>query len=145
MSISLAGALKAHAAEVPVEKLDFTAQRHKMSEILGWHPQVVDTMERQYKQFIALSKAAEAIAPDLEIVPNRLIDEFWHMHILDTRKYREDCDMIFGRYFDHYPYFGLEGGEDTANWKRASTDCARLWEDVFDEPLYELDDTNDDA
>jgi hypothetical protein len=36
------------------------------------------------------------------------MDEFWHMHILDTKAYRKDCEAIFGHYLDHYPYLGID-------------------------------------
>src|SRR5262249_39319225 len=39
-------------------------------------------------------------------------DRFWHMHILDTRKYAADCDAVFGHFLHHFPYLGLRGEED---------------------------------
>ncbi len=35
------------------------------------------------------------------------MDEVWHAHILDTRRYAADCDCVFGEFIHHYPYFGL--------------------------------------
>ncbi len=31
------------------------------------------------------------------------MDDFWHQHILDTRKYRDDSETVFGYYMDHTP------------------------------------------
>jgi hypothetical protein len=45
-------------------------------------------------------------------VPTHEIDEFWHQHILDTLKYVDDCQYVFGYFLHHYPYFGLRGAED---------------------------------
>lgn len=36
-------------------------------------------------------------------VPNKQIDEMWHEHILDTRKYSDDCQTVFGYYLHHTP------------------------------------------
>ena len=58
------------------------------------------------------------VYPDQTIVPTKDIDIFWHYHILDTRKYMEDCDKIFGSYFHHFPYFGSRGKEDKANFEK---------------------------
>lgn len=52
-----------------------------------------------YKNFLYLQKkhAGEVL------VPTREIDEFWHNHILYTKKYFEDCQSIFGYYLHHMP------------------------------------------
>jgi hypothetical protein len=36
-------------------------------------------------------------------------------HILDTKKYAEDCDRSFGGFFHHFPYFGMRSEIDSAN------------------------------
>lgn len=33
----------------------------------------------------------------------RNADKVWHNHILDTPRYRKDCNAIFGGYLDHQP------------------------------------------
>jgi|GEM_PF-3922570 len=38
--------------------------------------------------------------------------DIWHAHILNTRPYRMDYHRLFGRFIDHYPYFGLYSNED---------------------------------
>jgi hypothetical protein len=50
--------------------------------------------------------------PDADIVPCHLVDDIWHQHILDTIAYREDCDATFGRFLDHFPYFGMRRDDD---------------------------------
>ena len=45
------------------------------------------------------------------------MDGFWHMHILDTKAYREDCQKIFGRFIDHFSYFGIYCNEDRKIYK----------------------------
>jgi hypothetical protein len=59
------------------------------------------------------------------------VDKFWHGHILDTLKYAEDCDVIFGRFLHHFPYFGMRGAEDAANLARAGEVTQRLYLQEF--------------
>ncbi|CAH1532887.1 hypothetical protein THF5H11_180013 [Vibrio jasicida] len=86
----------------------------------GWSQKELDTVETRYKVFLLLL----GLYPEKTIVPTRDIDLFWHAHILDTHKYRDDCQHLFGKFIDHFPYFGLRGEEDR---KRLN--------DTFDETL----------
>lgn len=52
-----------------------------------------------YKNFLFLQKKH---LPE-SLVPTREIDEFWHNHILYTKKYFHDCMNIFGHYLHHQP------------------------------------------
>lgn len=65
-----------------------------------------------YRQYMALN----LMYPHEPIVPTREIDSMWHQHILDTRKYAEDCEQLYGFFLHHFPYFGLRGVEDEKNW-----------------------------
>ena len=73
----------------------------------GWTWQQVDRAIANYKKFLHLLY----IYPNSTVVPTREIDQVWHQHILDTRKYAQDCQWLFGYFVHHYPYFGL--GSDT--------------------------------
>jgi hypothetical protein len=55
-------------------------------------------------------------------------------HILDTQAYREDCQRLFGVFYDHYPYFGLNGPEDAANLEAAYDVTLTLYELNVGEP-----------
>ncbi len=70
-------------------------------EKLGWSGVKAQEVELEYRRFLyalARKNKNELISP-----PNTQVDEFWHQHILDTRKYREDCAALFGHYIDHTP------------------------------------------
>ncbi len=54
---------------------------------------------RLYKNFLILQKKHFPAG----MVPTREIDEFWHNHILHTKKYLHDCTQIFGHYLHHEP------------------------------------------
>lgn len=84
-----------------IRHLELASIRAKMIEKLGWSSDQADQVEIAYKGF--LYALARKDPEDLISPPTQEVDEFWHEHILDTRKYREDCDKIFGRYMDHTP------------------------------------------
>lgn len=97
----------------------------------GWSPEMCDVVEEEYKRFLGLKRAY----PDREIVPNRSVDLFWHQHILDTAKYSEDCERLFGYFLHHYPYFGMQGAQDFANLCAAFEDTKILYELHFGQDL----------
>lgn len=57
--------------------------------------------------------------PMLSLVPTQEVDQVWHCHILDTSKYAADCQMLFGRFVDHFPFFGVRGEGDRQSQLRA--------------------------
>lgn len=88
----------------------------------GWTRAKADRMGIEYKRFLMLM----AKYPQQIIVPSRDVDRFWHAHILDTLKYAQDCDRIFGYFLHHFPYFGMRGVEDAANLAAAASTTAQL-------------------
>lgn len=93
----------------------------------GWSRDEAERHELQYRRFLALL----ARYPDEVIVPDTDVDKFWHAHILDTMKYAEDCQDIFGYFLHHFPYFGLRGEEDAANLSQAARNTKRLYQKEF--------------
>ena len=69
--------------------------------------------------------------PGATIVPTRRLDRVWHTHMLDTAKYRADCDEVFGHFMDHFPYAGLRGEEDQRAWREAFDSTRRLFQQQF--------------
>ena len=67
-----------------------------------WSYERIAEAEIAYRRFLALN----LLYPGETLAVNRIIDEYWHNHILDTLKYAQDCDLIFGSFLHHYPYFG---------------------------------------
>lgn len=74
----------------------------------GWSAELTGRLADEYRIFFAL----QAAFPDLWLPPSRILDEFWHNHILDTRAYAEDCQRAAGRFIHHYPYFGMRDADD---------------------------------
>jgi hypothetical protein len=113
--------------------LDLSDVRMKLAdpdEGHGYSPEQIDAMETEYRKFLALQLAD----PDAAIVPCKLVDDIWHQHILDTAAYREACDAIFGRFLDHYPYFGMRGEDDAQALHDAYADTLERYRDAFGEP-----------
>src|SRR6266849_4883328 len=97
----------------------------------GWSREYVNQMAIEYKRFLTLSvKYSEET-----IAPSKDVDKFWHGHILDTMKYAEDCQNVFGYFLHHFPYFGMRGEEDAANLAEAGRTTKRLYEQEFGEAV----------
>ena len=92
------------------QKLDFTLLKQKLVAEKGWTQEHCDEVEDLYRRFLALN----ARYFGEKICPTGPIDTFWHAHILDTRAYARDCELMFGEMLHHFPYFGMRGPEDMA-------------------------------
>jgi hypothetical protein len=117
-------------AVATIHKLDLDPIKFKLmdpEEGHGWTREFADQMELAYKRFLTLV----ATHPEETIVPNKNVDKFWHGHILDTFKYAEDCERVFGYFLHHFPYFGMRGPEDAANQTKAVERTARLYRQRF--------------
>ena len=80
-----------------------------------------------YRCFLKLC----VLHPGTTIVPTRRLDRVWHTHMLDTAKYRSDCDEVFGHFMDHFPYAGLRGEEDQQAWRKAFARTRHLFQKHF--------------
>ena len=91
-----------------VNNIDFTPHGYKLEIEHGWTEEKINHAIKLYKQWLVLQVFYEG----LSFAPSELIDEFWHVHILDTRKYMTDCNNIKGEFIHHYPYFGITEQEN---------------------------------
>lgn len=94
-----------------------------------WSPARAKTAEKWYRRFLFLV----AKYPNEVIVPTKEVDEIWHAHILDTRKYEQDCEHIFGGYLHHFPYLGIRNADDREAWLTAFLRTLGLLELHFNE------------
>lgn len=94
-----------------VNSIEFNQMNDKLVNFYGWSKEDVSLMNDYYKKWLSI----HVCYSELATAPSVKLDEYWHMHILDTQKYMEDCQMVFGKYLHHYPYFGLEGDKDDLN------------------------------
>ena len=111
---------------------NFDLAKEKLLESKEWSSEKADRAVNDYKKYMALMKAMDGY----QLVPNEEIDEIWHMHILDTRQYMQDCNELFGEYMHHYPYFGMLGEENKTQWLETQTLSENVWEQLFGNKLY---------
>jgi hypothetical protein len=117
-----------------IQALDLEPIKFKLmdtEEGQGWSREYVHQMEIAYKRFLTLSVKY----PEETIAPSKDVDKFWHGHILDTMKYAEDCQNMFGYFLHHFPYFGMRGEEDAANLAEAGRKTKRLYDQEFGETI----------
>ena len=96
-------------------------------EGLGWSLDFTKRVATEYRKFLILCKEN----PNSPIVPSSFVDDFWHFHILDTQKYQEDCEVFFGYFLHHFPYFGMRGKQDEENLNTAWLESCQLYETRF--------------
>lgn len=103
--MSNAASLDENKAIDYVNSLDFNPIINKLIDQMGWRKEHALEACDLYRKYLILQKKYNHL---YNLPPSEDIDEFWHMHILDTKAYRRDCDIIFGYYLDHYPYLGID-------------------------------------
>lgn len=95
----------------------------------GWSLEKANAVEFEYRRFLILMKQF----PQEETAPLMDVDTFWHYHILDTMKYAQDCQQVFGYFLHHFPYLGLRGEDDEAAHQRVGERMKQLYEQTFGE------------
>jgi hypothetical protein len=117
-----------------IEELDLEPIKVKLihpKEGPKWTLEQADRAEIAYKRFLALNLKY----PNRAHVPSHEMDVFWHYHILDTAKYAEDCELIFGRFLHHFPYFGLRGNDDANSLRKAYEETKIRYAEEFGDPM----------
>lgn len=117
-----------------IESLDLSLIKFKATRTedgYGWSDAYADQMELAYKRYLIL----HAKYPEMTLAPEQDIDRFWHMHILDTRKYAADCEATFGHFLHHFPYLGLRGADDAKALDQAFDAMRQLYQKEFGEAM----------
>jgi hypothetical protein len=95
----------------------------------GWTLEKANAIETEYRRFLYLSKTY----PNEPVAPSEDVDTFWHYHILDTMKYAQDCQRIFGYFLHHFPYAGMRGEDDALTPERMAKRTRALYKQNFAE------------
>jgi hypothetical protein len=117
---------------IKLESVDFSMIRTKLMHTThgsGWSKSKTLHAESEYKDFLLLQHLLPDASPP--IVPTKLADDFWHQHILDTRKYQQDCELLFDRFLHHYPYFGLRDDADEVALTAAAKITRSRWKSLI--------------
>ena len=121
------------------QSLDLNPIKYKPHEVdKDWTLERANRVEPQYKAFLFLIGSRVKA----EFVPTFDIDEMWHMHILDTRKYMMDCALHFGEYIHHYPYLGMKDAEDRSRAERLFAATCTTITEAFNINVHDLDATS---
>lgn len=110
----------------PLEQMDLEPIMVKAmdpEEGYGWTLEFTLAVAEEYRRYLTLCVEN----PDLPVVPSNYVDDFWHLHILDTEKYLDDCETFLGYFLHHFPYFGMRGPEDAANLTAAWMQTRELY------------------
>jgi hypothetical protein len=123
--------IESHAEALAyIKAMDFSWQKYKMVSdrfVIGWSMEKLDFVERQYKNMLYLWHKY----PEENFSPPEEVDDFWHGHILDTRRYFNDTMRLYGRYLHHYPYFGMRGQDDRAALEQSFIQLQRVYRQEF--------------
>lgn len=120
-------------ARVYIYAMDFTMMINKMVNHGNWREKDALKTEKLYKNFLFLNRKYGDFH---SLPPSEDIDEFWHNHILDTERYHQDCQIIFGKYVHHYPYFGIDEHSTLDDLDNAFEKTQELHFKEFGEYIY---------
>ncbi|HEX3842646.1 MAG TPA: hypothetical protein VHU85_17780 [Acidimicrobiales bacterium] len=120
-----------------VTQIDLSMVRAKLmdpEEGSGWTMAHAQRVEIEYRRYLALARRY----PSRAVVPSKIVDTFWHYHILDTQAYAKDCELAFGYFLHHFPYFGMRGDDDKRALDEAYDETLHLYEDHFGTPPADI-------
>lgn len=124
-----------------IESLDLRPIAFKLSLEPGWSLDRINHGLAQYRLWLKMV----ARHPEESIIPHKEVDEVWHMHILDTRKYAADCNEIFGRFLHHFPYLGMRGAADREDLHKAFAKSQEMMRAELGEDLRPYEAGHSDA
>ena len=93
-------------ARQTINSMDLGGVIDRMRFVHNWTKKSAELAETQYRNYLLLCKKYGETHP---LPPSHEIDEFWHNHVLCTRRYTKDCEKIFGYYLHHDPHHGDRG------------------------------------
>jgi hypothetical protein len=95
----------------------------------GWTREYAEGIEQGYRNYLTMLAKYQDHAED--ILLSKDVDEFWHTHILQTMKYSEDCERVFGTYLHHNPHVGERKPEDLQKRVELAEKTRRLYRQEF--------------
>jgi hypothetical protein len=95
----------------------------------GWTREYAEGIEQGYRNYLTMLAKYQDHAED--ILLSKDVDEFWHTHILQTIKYSEDCERVFGTYLHHNPHVGERKPEDLQKRAALAEKTRRLYRQEF--------------
>jgi hypothetical protein len=102
----------------------------------GWSRDYAESIETAYKTYLTMLAKHQDHAEDIMLAKD--VDEFWHTHILQTMKYADDCEKVFGAFLHHNPHVGPRTAEDLRTRAEMAEKTRRIY-------AHEFGDTQDTA
>ncbi len=96
-----------HEVIAAIAALDLTSVKARVMDAElgeGWTREYADSIETAYKKYLTMLVKYQEHAEDILLAKD--VDEFWHTHILQTMKYMDDCEAVFGTFLHHSPHVG---------------------------------------
>jgi hypothetical protein len=98
---------------------------NKLSRKLGWTAEFAFRSIAEYKKFVFLG-----VISSKNVTPSKIIDQVWHEHQLFTKAYREFCNEVIDKEFDHTPEL-IPVPEQTRQFNRQYLDTLALYRAEF--------------
>jgi len=119
-----------------IDSIDLGGVIDRMRFVHNWTKKSAELAGAQYRNYLLLCKKYGETHP---LPPSREIDEFWHNHVLCTRRYTKDCEKIFGYYLHHDPHHGNRGSVPHKELVKSFTESTQeLYFKEFGVPLYRV-------
>ena len=96
----------------------------------GWTREYADSIETAYKTYLTMLAKHPEHAEDIMLAKD--VDEFWHTHILQTLKYADDCQKVFGAFLHHDPHIGPRTAADLEKRTTKTEQTRLLYEREFE-------------
>ncbi len=108
------------------EKLSLDSVLSKATEACDWNEQDQKEAKEWYLKHLYLCLKY----PDRPMAAlSKKADDLWHYHILDTPKYKNDCEAVFGKFIHHQPIYG----EPTESDRQIHEKTQSLYKEEFGE------------
>jgi hypothetical protein len=95
----------------------------------GWSSEYADGIEAAYRNYLTMLVKYPDDAED--ILLSKDVDEFWHTHILQTMKYADDCERVFGNFLHHNPHIGERTAANVERRVALAEKTRRLYQREF--------------
>ena len=121
-----------HEVIAAIQALDLESVKSRVMDTElgeGWSREYADSIATAYKTYLTMLVKYPEDAED--ILLSKDVDEFWHTHILQTRKYWQDCQKTFGNFLHHEPHVGERTPADHAKRVELAEKTRRLYEQEF--------------
>jgi hypothetical protein len=118
-----------------IQALDLESVKVRMMDAElgeGWTREYADSIEAAYKIYLTMLAKHQEHAEEIMLAKD--VDEFWHTHILQTMKYADDCEKVFGTFLHHNPHVGPRTAQVLEERAALAEKTRRLYEAEFQKP-----------